>query len=220
MTSGDGRARSELTRQRIVEATIETLVEGGFAHATMRTVAARAATSVGAVQYHFPSKQALLLETLTEIFQEGIERLAALGGGEPQGPRARSIVRTLWAFYSGPRYLAASEILLGTRMEEGAGRPVLRARDQLTRAYQTAWDQALAGSALPAEQRLIFLQLICAALRGMALLAVHERDPDWFEPQLLALEGLVERVLAEGRLPDGAGSAAAREERPRRLALV
>ena len=221
MVKGESKARSELTRQRIVEATIDVLVDAGFANTTMRSVAARATTSVGAVQYHFPSKQALLLETLTEIFQEGIERLSALAESEARTqPRAHRIVRSLWAFYSGRRYLAASEILLGTRKEPDASRPVLRARDLLTRTYQTAWDLAVAGSPLPSDQRLILLQLTTSTLRGLGILAVHESDPGYFEPQLLALEGLVEQALASGSLPQPAESVAAAAARPRRFAVV
>ncbi len=198
----EGMARSQLTRQRIIDATVAVLVARGFTNTTMRSVSAQAATSVGAVQYHFPNKQALLIETLTEIFQEVVARLSDLGRTGGQGPdRAERIVRTLWEFYSSARFLAASEILMGTRMDPGADRPVMRVRDVLTRAYQASWNLVLADSPLAPASRLALLQFIISALRGMGALAAQMRESDYFEPQLVILEGVLARVLATGKLP-------------------
>lgn len=221
MLQTEGRARSQLTRARIIEATVACLVQGGFSNTTMRAVAAGAGTSVGAVQYHFPTKQDLLIETLTEIFQEVVLRLGELGkvaGGEQD--RARRIVRTLWSFYQGERFLAASEILLGTRMEPQATRPVLRARDALIRAYRTSWDQVIGDTPLAPSARFALLQFIISTLRGLGLLAGQVRDEPFYEEQLAILEGMVAGVLASGHLPGSRPSDQERELPTRRLAVV
>lgn len=224
----DGVARSQLTRQRIIEATVEMLVSSGFGNATMRAVAARAGASVGAVQYHFPTKQALLIETLTAIFQEVVQRLSMPAPAASSfHERARRIVRNLWTFYGGPRYLAANEIILGLRMEPGADRPILRLRELLTRAYREAWERQIVDSPLPTGQRLMLLQHLFSTLRGMAILSTFERDSDYFEPQLVMLESMVGAVLASGAVPglpdpgrDGQALAEGQAAPQRHLAVV
>ncbi len=67
MSSGaiDGRAlRGEATRERVLAAAREVLLERGFAQTTTRAVAERAAVGLSLVHYHFGSKQGMLIEVL------------------------------------------------------------------------------------------------------------------------------------------------------------
>ena len=61
----DGRAvRGEATRQRILDAARDQLVEHGFGGTSTRAVADRAETQLSLVHYHFGGKQQLLAEVL------------------------------------------------------------------------------------------------------------------------------------------------------------
>ncbi|MEA2780977.1 MAG: hypothetical protein QOK29_2521 [Rhodospirillaceae bacterium] len=200
-------ARRADTRRAIIEATIDLLVEEGFAATTIRSVSGRAGSSVGAVQYHFPTKQALLLETLAEIFQEVPQILGELIGAEVDWRRcSRQLVRTLWAFYSGRRYLAGSEILLGTRMSPGGNESILQKRDVLEDAYRQAWTRIVRSSPLGQKEGFTLLKFITAVLRGLAVMAVHEHDEHFFKPQLAILEGVLAEALESGRLPGQIGA--------------
>ncbi len=53
--------RSQPTRARIAAAAFELLREGGTAGLTMRQVAARTGLALSNVQYHYPSREALLI---------------------------------------------------------------------------------------------------------------------------------------------------------------
>lgn len=50
---------SEETRRRLIEAAGEVFAEEGFAGATVRTIAAKAAANLGAINYHFGDKDSL-----------------------------------------------------------------------------------------------------------------------------------------------------------------
>ena len=59
----DGRAlRGQATRDRIVDAAREMLVEHGHAGTSTRAVAAHAGVRLSLVHYHFGGKQGLLVE--------------------------------------------------------------------------------------------------------------------------------------------------------------
>lgn len=52
--------RSRATRRRLLEATIDCLVESGWAATTVSVVAERAGVSRGATQHHFPTREDLI----------------------------------------------------------------------------------------------------------------------------------------------------------------
>jgi AcrR family transcriptional regulator len=59
--------RGDQTRQRLIEATIETLKDHGFAGASARVIADRAGVNQGLVFYHFDSVVGLLLAALDAV---------------------------------------------------------------------------------------------------------------------------------------------------------
>jgi AcrR family transcriptional regulator len=57
-------------RQQLIEATIETLAEVGYARTTLTAVASRAGLSHGLVNFHFETKEKLLTETMLYLAEE------------------------------------------------------------------------------------------------------------------------------------------------------
>jgi len=76
--TGRGRARGagkrgESTRERLLNAAVELLEEGGYAAATVAAIAERGKVAVGALYRHFPSKA----ELFVEVFRTMAERQLA-----------------------------------------------------------------------------------------------------------------------------------------------
>jgi AcrR family transcriptional regulator len=75
----DGRAlRGQATRDRIVDAAREMLVEHGAGGTSTRAVANRAGVRLSLVHYHFGGKQGLLVEVLARENEQLLERQRAL----------------------------------------------------------------------------------------------------------------------------------------------
>ncbi|MEX2457581.1 MAG: helix-turn-helix domain-containing protein, partial [Actinomycetota bacterium] len=64
--------RTSGTRERIVEATLETLAEEGFAATTARSIAARGAFNQALIFYHFGTVANLLLEAFSRTTNEQV----------------------------------------------------------------------------------------------------------------------------------------------------
>ncbi len=76
-------------RVQLIEATIETLAEMGYARTTLTAVAKRAGLSHGLVNFHFETKERLLAETMAYLAEEySANWHAALDGAGPS-PAAR-----------------------------------------------------------------------------------------------------------------------------------
>jgi len=65
--------RGEPTRERLLNAAVELLEEGGYAAATVASIAERGQVAVGALYRHFPSKA----ELFVEVFRTAAERQLA-----------------------------------------------------------------------------------------------------------------------------------------------
>ena len=69
----DGGAKSERTRQRILDAAARTFRDKGFAGTTLNDIAVAAQLRAGSIYYHFDSKEQLL----EEVLDIGIARVSA-----------------------------------------------------------------------------------------------------------------------------------------------
>jgi AcrR family transcriptional regulator len=82
------RARLAEARERIVAAALDQLAEGGYASASVNTVARRAQVATGTVYRHFPSKQDLFAEVFRRAAQREVDALRATSGrGESAAAR-------------------------------------------------------------------------------------------------------------------------------------
>ena len=110
--------RTRAMRQRLLDATVECLVEVGWSGTSTTLVSRRAGVSRGAQLHHFPTKTALVLAA--------VEHLAAARGVElqqaaarlPSGPaRTREVLEMLAAHFTGPVFSAALELWVAARTD-------------------------------------------------------------------------------------------------------
>jgi AcrR family transcriptional regulator len=104
------KASKEVRRHQLIEATIDTLAKKGYSELTLADVARTAGLSVGIVNFHFESKEKLLVETLKALAEDYRSNWqAAL---RQSGPRATDKLAALLAAdfnerICSPRTLAA-----------------------------------------------------------------------------------------------------------------
>lgn len=86
-------------KQEILDAAVAIFAEKGFHLATMKDVAEAARFSVGKIYLHFPSKESLYQELLTENFDRLVGEVeAAVTAGGSSVERIRLFVSALFAF--------------------------------------------------------------------------------------------------------------------------
>ena len=72
------RARLAAARERIADAALDQLAEGGYASASVVTVARRAEVATGSVYRHFPSKADLFAEVFRRASQREVDVLISM----------------------------------------------------------------------------------------------------------------------------------------------
>lgn len=111
--------RTRAMRARLLEATVELLVERGFAGTTTTLVSERAGVSRGAQLHHFPTKNDLVVAAVEHLTQKRGDELAAAAAGLPDGPRhTRAVLDVLADHFTSRVFTAALELWVAARTDE------------------------------------------------------------------------------------------------------
>lgn len=111
--------RRRLTRGKLLDATIESLIDVGYHRTTTVEVGERAELSRGAQLHHFPSKADLLVAAIEHLADERSQEIEAAlearleAGEEP----IDAMVDMLWATFADPLYWATIELMVAARTD-------------------------------------------------------------------------------------------------------
>lgn len=110
--------RSRATQLRLLEATIDCLVEHGWSGTTTTLVATRAGVSRGAQGHHYPSKAALVMAAVEHLAERRAAEIRAEAAMVPSGPRRLGrVIDMLAAAFTGPLFVAALEVWVAARTD-------------------------------------------------------------------------------------------------------
>ena len=105
-------------RARLLDATVECLVELGYAGTTTTEVVKRAGVSRGAQVHHFPTKQDLVLAAIEHVLERRQEQFRETFIALP--PEQRSLTGALdllWSLYREPTFAAWLELAVAARTD-------------------------------------------------------------------------------------------------------
>lgn len=127
--------RTARTRHLLLEATVESLVEVGYAGTSTTEVARRAGVSRGAQTHHFPTKSDLVVAAIEHVFADREQAFRTAFDTLPDDRRTlESALDILWEIIHGPTYSAILELIVAARTEPDLA-PVVR---EVAARFETA----------------------------------------------------------------------------------
>lgn len=172
MTPNLHQLKSEQTRERLLDAALELMQAKGHGQLSVHEVARAAGMTSGAVQHHFATKAALMLEVITRL----IGQMEETSDFWPPANwrlkrRADHFVHQAWAtLYGQPRFTVAWSAYLAARED-----PLMVAHITERRGLLTARLQPRMALSFPemcqGPQAAARVQFVLSALRGMGLVA-------------------------------------------------
>ena len=161
--------RTRAMRSRLLDATIDCLVEHGWSGTSTTLVSRRAGVSRGAQLHHFPTKNALVLAAVEHLADsrqaELADRVAAL---PPGAARTRAVLQVLGQLYTGPLFRAALELWVAARTDPALHAPVSELEARFGRRAHRYTTEALgADEASPGNRELV--QATLDLVRGLGL---------------------------------------------------
>jgi AcrR family transcriptional regulator len=160
-----GSATSK-TRETILDAAEQVMVEEGYAAVTSRSVAVRAGIHAGNLHYYFPTLDDLFVALLTRGADKNLERMAtAIASPHP--------LKALWRLSSDRRGVALLNELMGAANHRKALRAEVRSLAKSARRMQVvALRELLPQYGL--DEDLFPAELLASIIQGTALLVVRE----------------------------------------------
>lgn len=180
------------TRARLIEATITSLVEDGWAGTSTRSVARRAGVSQGAQQHHFPTKRTLVEAALTDIVTRLVEASATWSPPPEEDARAAFLLDRLWEIHCMPVGLAVQEMLTLARTDADTGQVI----GPLTQEAERLTVETVAGM-LPVAARqpefAAWVRTSVATMRGLVMVTTTDapdRSDLWPGARAVLLRGM------------------------------
>ena len=190
--------RSAETRSRLLEATIECLIERGHAGTTTLAVCRRAGVSHGALLHHFGRREHLLGAALEAVQTRLRGRVVdALGAHADDEDRLGAMVEVMWRAFGAREFKAVLELWLAARNHPEFGWSI--------------WSEAEAFDAgtMPLAARLfpefaervpdfeVYVSLVFQVLQGMGLAKATLPGGDRAEEMRERVRALTRRILLD-----------------------
>jgi AcrR family transcriptional regulator len=159
------------TRQKVVEAAIQCILEQGFYRSSSNAIAEAAGLSWGVIQYYFGSRESLMLAVVEEGNRRLLECLSRANiTGQTMPERLDQYFDTLKSYYGEPEYLAFIQALLNLSHDPRTSAQTLESMTTATRAIEIEigrlTKQLFAGTGV---RRTALTTFPFNVLRGMAL---------------------------------------------------
>ncbi|HEY7053152.1 MAG TPA: TetR/AcrR family transcriptional regulator [Mycobacterium sp.] len=168
--------RSAETRARLLDATIDCLVQYGYNGTTTPRVAEMAGVTRGAQVHHFGSKNDLVIAALQHL---AAKRAAAVVGNVGDLTSAKDpvgqVLELLWDVHQGPMFIAAVELWVAGRTDPALGREVAKFESIVANNLTTAVGEFVPGRIH--KPMLEFLYTAMDALRGILIASFVDADP-------------------------------------------
>ena len=161
--------RTRAMRLRLLEATVECLVEHGWSGTSTTLVSQRAGVSRGAQLHHFPTKNDLVIAAVEHLSEKRGEELRVAARSLPTGKRRTKAVLDMFAeHFTSPVFNAALELWVAARSDETLHAAVVPLEQRVGReAHQIAVEALGADERQPGARELV--QATLDLVRGLGL---------------------------------------------------
>lgn len=159
------------SRQRIIDAAIQCILEQGLYRASSNAIAERAELTWGVIQYYFGTREGLMLAVL----EEGARRLAetvrtADITGDTLTERVEQYLDILATYYGSPEYLVFTQVLINLSHDPRTSKQTLETLARINEAanpeLRRLQAKVFAGTGI---RRRAVRSLLFHSLRGLAL---------------------------------------------------
>jgi len=194
--------RSRATRQRLLDATIESLADVGWDRTTVVAVAARAGVSRGAAQHHFATRDDLVVAAISQVREEILTDLRRrVPEVAARGDRSLAVVEMLTDVWTSTFGRAATHLWVAASTDPAVRTLVLPLERQLNQdIYRVTLELLGADTTQPRVRESVGLTL--QLVRGVGLASLLRRDAVRRKAELAqwaAMLASIDGVI--GRLP-------------------
>jgi AcrR family transcriptional regulator len=168
--------RSNATRERLLDATVDCLIDYGYAGTTVARIAERAGVTRGAQVHHYPTKADLVLAALRHLAVKQVQQsVAELSRLQRASDMVNATLDMLWRVHRGPLFAAIVELWVAARTDPDLGKYVGELEPIVTLAVP---DDSAAANYLGQADVRHALYLAMDVMRGLVISTWHLPSAD------------------------------------------
>jgi len=196
------QARSLVTRERLIKATLEVIYDVGYHAATTQEIAARAKVSRGALLHHFPTRDDIILAAMETLLDDGTAEIRTVAQDMRNGQvTLEAFVDFLWSLFSDRFFYLSLEMITEARNDGELRERMIPVVKGFHEALDEIWVEFCDADKRPARQARIILNLTVCLVRGMGVQTVLRPEPSYYRDLLEAWKALLPSLI-EGRAGD------------------
>jgi AcrR family transcriptional regulator len=175
MTQPERRAATQLA---LVDATVQCLIEFGYAGASAERICEYAGVTRGALVHHFESKDGLVAAAINHLAEQVATRFRAYSADLPAGPdRVVGALDLVWTMFNDdPLFLSTLDLWSVARTDVGLRARLRPLGKALDRNVRKLFADVLAGVADRIPDFANKTDLLLATVRGIAILKLLGAD--------------------------------------------
>lgn len=191
--------RRTATRGALLDATLDVLVEVGYASLTTSQVVARAGVTRGAQAHYFATKADLVVQALSHLTDKLVAEMVSQPLRNVQGDREQYevLLNRLWEVYAGPASTALLELFVASRTDPDLREHLAQFDTAVARTLRTT-AAAVAPALVEREDFRSLMVTAIATIRGLWLLRAVASDRQIRRLWPAAREQLVAGFPSEG----------------------
>ncbi len=193
MTRRTQDQRSTETRRLLLAATVQMLMDVGYANTSTAGIAKRAGVSRGAQTHHYPSKMDLIVAATEEMFGNYAAGLEALAEDLRNGVLDfDGFFDAVWnEVLHGDWFYSSLEIIVAARGDAGLRHQLSPLILDLHDRFEAIWSKTFVAVNPEVISSRMALNLALNVFRGMAVQAVLRRDEAYFREMLITLKTML-----------------------------
>ncbi len=174
--------RSAAMRARLIDATLESMLECGYARTTMVEIVERAGVTRGALNHHYQSKDDLIVEAVSYLLQKTSAEIREFAQSVQEGSITLSdFLDRGWEIFSGPFFMVTLEQITASRHNEMLRERLILVTREFHKALDDTWNSFFSNEQSSDPQlETIFNATLCL-LRGMGVQTVLRNDPEYYQ---------------------------------------
>jgi AcrR family transcriptional regulator len=168
--------KSMMTRTAILEATLQCLVDIGYAQTTTEKIVKQAGVSRGAMTHHFKSRAEVfdaaakyVIERRADEYDRMIGRITVKPGKLPTLQDMRDTMSVLQKYYALPSFLSLNELQRGARTDAGFRRAMMSLERSLDKKISDSMLKHFPFLVDVEETRQVLMDLILSTMHSVAI---------------------------------------------------
>jgi AcrR family transcriptional regulator len=172
--------RRAATRDRLLDATIDCIADRGYAAASTTEIVRRAGVSRGAQVHHYPTKAALVVAALDQLFAQRLVEFESAFAALPDEDRRPDVaIDVLWTMFQGRTFEAWLELTVAARTDRDLRARLIEVDKRFDEGVQESFQRAFPGAeANDMFDPAVAVRFAFTVLTGAALNAVVGDDTD------------------------------------------